>query len=217
MRQLLIISTAVMLLLFILHCQKREDIKGLLPAKALLSTLFVLAALVQPHFITFYYHFVLAGLLFCLIGDVCLALPGDKMFLWGLISFLVGHVFFLFGFLSVARTGPWAYGGTLIICAVSGMIYLRLKPYLGSMNLPVVCYCIVITFMLSGAWSVLNSTALSLAGRTTAFCGALLFYISDVFVARNRFVKKDFFNRLVGLPLYYVGQFMLAFSVGLLK
>jgi hypothetical protein len=38
-----------------------------------------------------------------------------------------------------------------------------------------------------------------------------------VFVARDRFLKKDFFNRLVGLPLYYTGQFILAFSVGVLE
>jgi hypothetical protein len=44
--------------------------------------------------------------------------------------------------------------------------------------------------------------------------GAVSFYISDLFVARDRFLKDAFFNRLVGLPLYYLGQFLLAFSVG---
>jgi hypothetical protein len=49
-----------------------------------------------------------------------------------------------------------------------------------------------------------------------ACAGALSFYVSDVFVARQRFVKSAFLNRLIGLPLYYGGQFMLAFSVGLI-
>ncbi len=46
---------------------------------------------------------------------------------------------------------------------------------------------------------------------------ALSFYVSDVFVARDRFLKEEFINRLVGLPMYYAGQFLLAFSVGLLR
>ncbi|MDD3992851.1 MAG: hypothetical protein PHV70_11955 [Desulfobacteraceae bacterium] len=38
--------------------------------------------------------------------------------------------------------------------------------------------------------------------------------MSDLFVARQRFVAPAFSNRLLGLPLYYIGQFLLAFSVG---
>jgi hypothetical protein len=48
------------------------------------------------------------------------------------------------------------------------------------------------------------------------FAGAVSFYFFDVFVARDRFLKSEFLNRLIGLPLYYFGQFLLAFSVGLL-
>jgi len=48
------------------------------------------------------------------------------------------------------------------------------------------------------------------------FSGASRFYISDLFLARDRFVKKEPANRFIGLPLYYIGQFLLAFSVGLL-
>jgi hypothetical protein len=49
-----------------------------------------------------------------------------------------------------------------------------------------------------------------------AFCGALSFYVSDLFVARDRFVKKGAINRILGLPLYFGGQFLLAFSIGYL-
>jgi hypothetical protein len=45
--------------------------------------------------------------------------------------------------------------------------------------------------------------------------GAVSFYFSDVFVARNKFINNEFRNRLVGLPLYYLGQFLLAFSPGM--
>jgi uncharacterized membrane protein YhhN len=71
--------------------------------------------------------------------------------------------------------------------------------------------------MLSGAWSVFVDSGLTTSGRIMVVGGALLFYISDLFVARDRFIKKEFLNRLIGLPLYYAGQFILAFSVRVLQ
>ena len=108
-------------------------------------------------------------------------------------------------------------GGSIVVLCISSGIYFRLKPHLGAMKIPVLFYCIVITVMLSGAWSVLDNSRLTLSGRLMVFVGAFLFYISDVFVARDRFLKKEFFNRIIGLPLYYTGQFTLAFSVGFLE
>jgi len=217
MLNLLIVLTAIILLTVLLHYENSQNIKGLLPAKTLLSSLFVLAVLVQPHPITHYYRFLLTGFLLCLVGDVCLAFQQEKMFLWGLISFLLGHVSYIFGFFYVAHPGAWTWGGSMIILCISSRVYFWLKPHLGAMKTPVLIYCIVITLMLSGAWSVLYNSHLTLSGRRMVFSGAFLFYISDVFVARDRFLKKEFFNRLVGLPLYYIGQFTLAFSVGFLE
>ena len=34
----------------------------------------------------------------------------------------------------------------------------------------------------------------------------------DLFVARQRFVAEAFINRLIGLPLYYAGQLLIAWS-----
>jgi uncharacterized membrane protein YhhN len=84
------------------------------------------------------------------------------------------------------------------------------------MNIPVLLYVIIISIMVSGAWTVLGDPDLNRSGRNMVFVGALSFYFSDVFVARDRFIGHQFLNRLIGLPLYYAGQFLLAFSVGLL-
>ena len=43
--------------------------------------------------------------------------------------------------------------------------------------------------------------------------GALAFAISDISVARDRFVAHHFINRLWGLPLFYVAQVILALSI----
>ena len=67
--------------------------------------------------------------------------------------------------------------------------------------------------MVIGAASVLGEGAVETAVRTLVFSGAILFYASDIFVARQQFVARQYLNRLVGLPLYYIGQFMIAYSV----
>jgi uncharacterized membrane protein YhhN len=213
---IIIIVLSGILLPFLLYYEYRENRKGLLPTKTALSALFVMTLLVQPHPIPFYYHVLLIGLLFCLGGDVFLALPQDKMFRLGLVSFLIGHIFYIIGFFGVARINIWTWVGTLIVFIFSGYIYYWLKPRLGSMKVPVLAYIIVITIMLSGAWSILGDSSFAWTGRIMVFSGASCFYVSDLFVARDRFVKKEPANRFIGLPLYYVGQFLLAFSVGLL-
>ena len=211
-----IMVLAIILLTGLLYFESKPKTKGLLPTKTLLSSLFVITALLQPRPMPRYYHYMLVGLLLCLVGDVFLAIPGKKTFLGGLIAFLLGHVSYILAFLDISRIGLLTWIGCLVIAIVTGTIYFRLKPHLKTMAIPVLCYCIVIAAMLAAAWSVLADSGRSQPGRTMVFTGALLFYVSDIFVARNRFVKQEFFNRLVGLPLYYGGQFLLAFSVGLL-
>ena len=99
---------------------------------------------------------------------------------------------------------------------ISSVVFIWLRDHLGTMMLPVIVYIVVITVMLIGAWTVLGDAKLNLEGRVLVVIGAMSFYFSDLFVARDRFLKSDFSNRLIGLPTYYLGQFLLAFSVGLI-
>ena len=216
MPNILIIVLAIILMAGLLNFGKKDNRRGLVPTKTTLSLLFILAVVIQPHPFPSFYHFLLVGLIFCLGGDVFFALPQKRMFLLGLISFLIGHLLYVIAFFSAAEIGQWTWIGTLVAMIISGWVYLWLRPHLGAMNGPVLLYIIVITAMLSGAWSILGDSSLTLTGRVMIFGGAVLFYFSDIFVARDRFLKNSFLNRLVGLPMYYAGQFLLAFSVGVL-
>jgi uncharacterized membrane protein YhhN len=213
----LIIAGAAILLVGLLYFEKGENRKGLVPVKSALSLLFVLAIIVQPHPMPAYYFLLLMGLLLCLGGDIFLALPQRRMFLYGLICFLLGHLLYIIGFFSSAGINKWTWIGLLTVLVISLRVYVWLAPYLGAMKGPVLLYVMAITVMACGAWSVLGSYQLALTGRITVFVGAMSFYLSDIFVARDRFIRKGFLNRLMGLPLYYTGQFLLAFSVGLLR
>jgi len=213
----LIIIPAIILLAGLLYFEKKGNQKGKLPTKTILSCLFIFSALVQAHAIPGYYYLLLLGLIFCLGGDVFLALPQDRMFLMGLASFLLGHVFYVICFFYVADVSQWTWIGCLVALTVSGLVFYWLRPYLGAMLIPVIAYIVVITVMVVGAWTVLGDTKLNFSGRLLVFIGAVSFYLSDLFVARDRFLKLEFTNRLIGLPMYYCGQFLLAFSVGLIK
>ncbi|MCP4687075.1 MAG: lysoplasmalogenase [Desulfobacterales bacterium] len=212
-----IIFLAAILLPGLLYFEYRKNTRGVLLTKTPLSALFILAALVQPHPAPGYFSFLLAGLAFCMGGDVLLALPGKKTFLFGLVSFLTGHALYVAGFFHLAGPNTWTWLGTGVVAPVSAGVYFLLKERLGAMKIPVLFYIVVISLMIGGAWTVFGDPALHRTGRLVVLAGAWSFYVSDLFVARNRFVKEEIINRLFGLPLYYLGQFLLAFSAGLVN
>jgi uncharacterized membrane protein YhhN len=73
------------------------------------------------------------------------------------------------------------------------------------MRAPVIAYCLAISVML---WLALG------VDQPEVRLGALLFYGSDLFVARDRFAAPGAVNRLLGLPLYYAAQVLLALAPG---
>ncbi len=214
---IIIIVLAIVLLAVLLFFEKRENRKGMLPTKTVLSLLFIVTAISQIHIMQPYTLFIIIGLLFCLGGDVFLALPQDRMFLFGLISFLLGHVCYVIGFVWIAGPSKMTLIGIIVTMVLGGLIYVWLKPHLGTMKKPVIAYILVISFMFTGAWSVLGMQQQPFIARLLIFAGAASFYISDIFVARDRFLKNAFINRLLGLPLYYVAQFMIALSIGMVR
>lgn len=207
---------ACILMPVLLYVESKEVPKAILPVKTVISLLFVVTALIQPRPVPAYFLWLLPGLICCLGGDVFLALPQKRMFFFGLVSFLAGHLFYIISFFYTSPPSGLVLLGALPMAVAGSWIFLRLKPYLGDMMMPVFVYIIVITIMVCGAFSVLLKPELALPGRLLALFGALSFYVSDLFVARDRFVKKSAINRVLGLPLYFGGQFLLAFSVGFL-
>jgi uncharacterized membrane protein YhhN len=145
---------------------------------------------------------ILAGLVLSAVGDAFLLSARRGAFLAGLAAFLLAHVAYAVAFAGVARAPPWT--GVLVL-AVTGAAVRALWPRLDGMQAPVLAYGLAIGAML---WLALG------VDRAVVRGGALLFYLSDLLVARDRFVRAGLENRLIGLPLYYAGQLLLAASVG---
>lgn len=212
----LILAVAAPLLMGLLFFEKKESTKGRLLTKPFLSALFIATALTGPCADPEYFNLVLAGLLLCMAGDLFLIFfSSKKLFLAGLVSFLAGHLLYTIAFFSLAGSGRGKWIVIALVLAVSGVVFAWLRPHLGKMLVPVLAYIAIITAMVIGAAALADTETVRFPGRALAFSGALLFYVSDIFVARHRFVTRNFFNHVVGLPLYFAGQFMIAFSIRL--
>jgi uncharacterized membrane protein YhhN len=205
--------TAPLLLIVLLGTIKTDRWRLELGIKACLSTLFVATGLLQSAAIPFYGRTISIGLILCMGGDVALALKGKTAFRAGLVLFLLGHVAYTAAFLGTWALGIWALAFALCASASGAVIFHLLGPHLGSFRLPVLAYIVAISCMVVSAAGILDHPY-EMAARRLVFLGALFFYISDLFVARHRFVRAAFVNRLVGLPFYYCAQFMLAVSIG---
>ncbi len=151
---------------------------------------------------------VVAGLAFCAIGDVLLL--GKRTFDVGLLAFLLGHVLYVAGFHAALPISQWSLLALAPILVAGGGAVTWLWPHLGRRRFSVLAYIVAISFMVWGGVSVYARGVLP----WTAAAGALLFYLSDLAVARQRFVHESFVNRAIGLPIYYFGQLLLALTIG---
>ncbi len=153
---------------------------------------------------------VLIALILCLIGDVLLIpIAVGKAFLTGLSSFLLGHVVLCVAFLVAFASWPIAAVTAAALLAPALLVLRWLRPHLqGPMRLAVPAYILVITAMVA-----LAVAAAIPGGRWAIAAGAVAFFLSDISVARDRFVEASWINRLWGLPLYYAATCTLAMTV----
>ena len=163
------------------------------------------------------------ALVFSLLGDVNLMFP-DRLFLPGLLSFMLAHVFYIAGFnqgplplnlLSLVIAGVVAGAGALIFGRVR--VGLVRTPEGRRMRVPVLVYSTVISLMLISAWLCLLRPGWPLDAALAASVGALLFFISDSVLAYNRFVGKTPHSDLLVMGTYHLGQIAIIAGVVLLN
>ncbi len=149
------------------------------------------------------------GLVFAAGGDVLLIPKDRRAFLAGLGSFLLGHVGYAVAFSMRGIDLGWTAVAALG-CVLAGIPVLRwLWPHVeGTMRGPVAAYIVVITAMVALAAGTYGAH-----GDARIVLGAVGFYLSDLAVARERFVSSGFVNRAWGLPLYFGSQLILASTV----
>jgi len=149
---------------------------------------------------------VFAGLVLGAIGDVALIGKDKRAFLFGIATFLLGHVAYVVAFRAWGASPLSVIGASLVLVGPAFYV-LRWVGDANGMRPAVIAYMVVITSMVAMAvGSAVLAGSDDASWRFGLLGSAILFYASDLFVARERFVVSEPRNRLVGLPLYYVAQ-----------
>ena len=180
-----------------------------LAAKPAASVCFVTVALLAGATDTGYGTWVLAGLALSAVGDVALLWQSSNVFLVGLGSFLLGHVAYVAAFATRGVDGGAAVIAAIVVSVPAFLVIRWLRPHVPpEMQVPVAAYATVISLMVAMA---IGTVVFEPGGRIVA--AAIMFFLSDLAVARDRFVAPGPVNRLWGLPLYYAAQFLFAATV----
>ncbi|HSG45463.1 MAG TPA: lysoplasmalogenase [Anaerolineales bacterium] len=152
------------------------------------------------------------GILFSLAGDIFLMISVDRMFINGLVAFLLAHIAYLVGFQNeLMEVTAWSVL-LIVLLAINGVRLIRkivssIKAK-GQTRLvyPVIVYAIVITVMLYAAMTTISNPDWTTRASFLVSVGAFLFYLSDLILAWNKFVAPIKNGRILNIAAYHLGQ-----------
>lgn len=157
------------------------------------------------------------GLALGALGDLFLALKGERFFLAGVGAFGLGHLAYAGGFL--LRSGELGFDGVsvgegVVLVVLAGLLVSTefwLAPRTGDLRWPVRGYVVLIGLM--GVAAVLLPAA---PGQGVLRWGAAMFILSDLMLAVQLFVTRDQgIRRRLALalwPAYWAGQALIAWG-----
>ncbi len=159
------------------------------------------------------------GIIFSLLGDVLLMFSLERMFLPGLVAFLLAHIAYVIGFnIPLPELSAWALGMAFIIAIGGGRIIRRILSALDGksqsrMRMPIIVYSLVISVMLLSAMIKLTDISWGANAALLVTVGAFLFYLSDIILAWNKFVTPIQHGRIYNIAAYHLGQIALIAGV----
>lgn len=194
---------------------------GLTPILLLLKPLLILLLLVliyrsslinsQPNF----KKLVIAALGFSFIGLLVLSLEttGNQFFLYSLILFLVGHLFYLSAFVyDILRNksfnyhwGQLAVGAMVVVYGVEFFILNR--SIFDQLWLPVLLYTIVITAL--GVATVMRNASLQRRNYFFVATGAMMLIFADSLFAIQKFVITVDWIAPLMLIVFFSGHYLM--------
>ena len=152
------------------------------------------------------------GILFSLVGDVLLMTSLNRAFLFGLIAFLLTHIFYITGFGSeLTAITAWSLILAIFIAINVGRLLRRIVGAMRSKGekrqvVPVILYGTVISVMLYAAMSTIYNPAWTTRAAFFVSLGAFLFCASDALLAWERFVSPVPKGKVWNIVLYHLGQ-----------
>ena len=151
----------------------------------------------------------LAALLCGLAGDLWLL--SARGFIPGLISFLLGHIFYIFALERQSAVPGVSVVTVFAVASVSTLAFAYFAQHLFRARnrmfiLPI--------FLYIGVTALLLLSALKNPLFSGAALGAILFAASDFLLAFNKFIRPTLYVQVVVLLTYYAAQWLLAVHFG---
>ena len=168
---------------------------------------------------SWYQGFFLAAFSLSLAGDVFLMLPDERWFIPGLGSFLVAQLFFIAG-LNPCWPAPASTWLLLLIVPLTSGVLRRVWVALAesgqqALRGPVLVYGAVLSLTLFSGWASWWRADWTLQACLAASAGATLFYVSDLMLAWDRFVRRSHVLHVAVIVTYHLAQILLAAVIAL--
>ncbi|MFA5657994.1 MAG: lysoplasmalogenase [Oscillospiraceae bacterium] len=187
--------------------------------KVLTSTLFILTAVAgfqKSRVNKRYFMLIFTGLIFSLLGDVCLSLTEyEHMFDFGFFSFLIAQGIYIAAFCLLSKIKPVDFLVMLIFCIPTlGVIYSFDGFVFDGMRPLVTAYTIMISFMCSKAVSLKRADGMGRTAFILTAAGAILFFISDFILMFDLYYTARLSAaKYMNLTTYYTGQGLISLSL----
>jgi len=159
------------------------------------------------------------GLFFSLAGDMFL-LFSSRYFIYGMAAFLLAHVSYIIGFSFPLPFDRVLYWVTLLAAMSAALVvitvlyrHLKLVPAFRKIKVVVGLYAVTICFMLFSAVWTLSRSDWDLSAAACAAGGAFLFFISDLVLAYDCFIRPFPRARIIVRITYHLGQLALCAGV----
>jgi alkenylglycerophosphocholine/alkenylglycerophosphoethanolamine hydrolase len=152
------------------------------------------------------------GILLSLAGDILLMISLERLFLFGLVAFLLAHIFYITGFREeLGNLTAWSLILAIFIAINIGRLLRRIVGVMQAKGedkliVPVIIYGTVISVMLYAAMSTVYDPAWKTSAAFLVSAGAILFCASDAILAWNKFVSPVKNGRVWNMALYHLGQ-----------
>lgn len=146
---------------------------------------------------------LICAVFFSACGDLLLAFD---QFIYGVAAFLLAQLSYALIFKSYWQGTQHRWPLTVILSGYVVLMAWILLPNLGNLQLPVLAYLIVIAAM--GLLAAQSSLTLR-----WAVWGAMVFIVSDSFIAINKFVTPLPMASFLIMSTYYAAQLMLVSSL----
>jgi uncharacterized membrane protein YhhN len=148
---------------------------------------------------------ILIAFLFSMLGDTFLMFQGEKYFMFGLGSFLIAHLFYIFVF-SRNRLKMNLLARVFLFAFSLIMLFVLKNNVNKSLLIPIIVYMITITIMSITA----AERNANLGSYRLVLIGAILFVLSDSLIAINEFVNPIPFSTLLIMGTYVLAQYLIA-------